>query len=87
MGRGRKARYNIDCAPEHPKSRRLSGPGRMSRRERRFPGGPNKQRTPDAAKAVIGQFPASVMTLALLAGYPDTRKRRSDAAKIVFLPS
>ena len=48
---------------------------------------PNKQRTPDAAKAVIGQFPASVMTLALLAGYPDTRKRRSDAAKIVFLPS
>lgn len=30
---------------------------------------PNKQRTPDAAKAVIGQFPASVMTLALLAGY------------------
>ena len=30
---------------------------------------PNKQKTPDAAKAVIGQFPASVMTLALLAGY------------------
>ena len=48
---------------------------------------PNKQKTPDAAKAVIGQFPASVMTLALLAGYPDTRKKRSDAAKIVFLPS
>ena len=30
---------------------------------------PNKQKTPDAAKAVIGQFPASVMTLALLAKY------------------
>ena len=30
---------------------------------------PNKQKTPDAAKAVIGQFPASVMTLALLAGF------------------
>ena len=48
---------------------------------------PNKQRTPDAAKAVIGQFPASVMTLALLAGYSQPHKKRIDAIKIVYLPS
>ena len=48
---------------------------------------PNKQKTPDAAKAVIGQFPASVMTLALLAGYSQPHKKRIDAIKIVYLPS
>ena len=45
---------------------------------------PNKQKTPDAAKAVIGQFPASVMTLALLAGYSQPRETHTDAINSSF---